>query len=169
MKAETRSKDSEINEKIDEAAKRAAKETVELLKDTGIGEAVGSKMSQILKSAQSTDTEKNERDKIIEEARKERKRLEDEMHESEVLCPTCSKGHVHVLKGTDDSKVKCTGDKCGTEYALIPTDADYACKGCHLPHKKPIEIKEKDECPFCGGSEFLKHDWSQLKKKTVMK
>lgn len=165
---------------IDEAAKKSAEETKKaILGELNSNPESGSKMSQILKQAHSGNVEQHTGDvvpkdtveRMKEEYQKEKKTLEDEMHESEVLCPTCTKNHIHILKGAGEGKVKCTGDKCGTEYALIPEDADYKCEGCGLPHKLPIEhtehdnIKEaKDSCPFCNGNKFTRYDWSKLKK-----
>lgn len=87
----------------------------------------------------------------------------DEHKYNDISCPTC-KGHVHKLEGAGVGKVKCTGDKCGIEYALIPTIADYKCDTCGSPKKKPIESNSSDICPFCNNNKFHKYDWSKIRK-----
>lgn len=150
------------------------KEKLERERDRLAKEREKSERERLEREREEKDNEiqkrKEELEKIKERERlereKEKEELEKEIHEKEVSCPTCHKGHVHVLKGTSPGKVKCTGDECGTEYALIPDNADYKCTTCGLPHKRPAkELEEKDNCPFCSSQEFVQYDWSKLKSK----
>ena len=155
---------------------------------TGAGR---SKVSQILTNAgkgtstQQTDDKEKDKDKDknddlekekekLEEIKKrermeldkEREKLQKDLEEESVFCPTCSgHKHEHKLKKTDEGTLKCEDGTCKTEYALIPTNADYRCTTCGLAHKKPIEENQDDECPFCGNKEFLKYDWSKVLNK----
>jgi len=74
-----------------------------------------------------------------------------------ILCPGCRTGYVHKLKEDGIGRVKCTYEGCGSEYALIPINADYQCEKCNAPHKKPtnpLAFEIKDICPFCGNTTF---------------
>lgn len=181
----------EINrELIEETARITAENLRKTFEESNprVGE---SKVTQILRNADKGSspqlTEKREnkseldQEKLEEIKRKERQafekekeELEKKLEETEVFCPTCSGGHKHenahdhkhLLKKTNEGTLKCTGEGCKTEYALIPTDADYQCADCGTPKKKPSgKIDEEDTCPLCHGNEFLKFDLAKVIKK----
>ncbi len=180
-------------ELIEETARRTAEGIKKTLEESSHVPSE-SKVSQILRNANKgqislqTNEGKDlkseldqEKEKLEEIKRKERQNLEKEkeelekrLEETELFCPTCtskehkhedSHEHKHKLKKIDNGLLKCTGDGCKTEYALIPKDADYKCTNCGSAHKKPIEINDDDDCPMCGNKDFLKYDWSKVIKK----
>jgi DNA-directed RNA polymerase subunit RPC12/RpoP len=147
----------------------------------------GSKVSQILRNANlqqsnpvdfdkervelNAETERIRKDLADQREKLEREKAElkkhDHNHEEDTLdCPTCSKknGTSHVLKSIGNGKVACTGPNCGIEYNLIPSKAEYKCTNCGVPHAKPTEIDDNDECPLCKNKDFLKYDWSKILK-----
>lgn len=175
----------EIDEIIDKASERFVEKATPKIADSilekmNAGGKPSSKLSQVLENLRKkegkegeppsqTDTE-TEKEKIekeqIEKEKAEKGHEHEHSHEEEVPCPLCSsKEHTHKLKSFEPGKVKCTGDKCGVEYALIPTVSEYKCETCGLPHKKPVESTVDDKCPFCNGETFAKFDWSKLKNK----
>lgn len=93
----------------------------------------------------------------VEKAEKENKEKKDDL-----LCPTCHTGHLHKMEQSGLS-VKCVGDKCGKEYVLLDTQADYQCKNCGIPIKKPDDPKSIDSCPYCGSKKAIKFDWSKVR------
>ncbi len=138
----------------EDALKRAAEEAVSLHTkelDTKLGgSGSGSKIKEILAKAKSGNLDSN------------------------ISCPTCKhNGHSHALKDIGGGKVKCTGDSCGEEYALIPTKdvPDYQCKTCSSPHHKPKNKDDEalDNCPYCGSTEFIKSqtDYKKIREKTA--
>lgn len=161
---------------------------------TGIAEKldeISSKMSMREKESKVEDIISNMRNKIPERITKpsldrtgksqERSIINDELkniekvkekiiehehdHNEDVYCPTCSKGHVHKIDG-NGLTMKCTGKDCGEEFVIVPKSADYKCKTCGLPVKKPTEKgKDIESCPFCGGNEAKLFDFSKLMKK----
>lgn len=177
--AELSKKEIELSKKEVELSKKEA--------EIGGGTTGGSKVSQILRNAtaqipsdiekekERIEKERNELSKEKENFEKEKEKLmKPHNHEdsSELIdCPTCHKGdkNRHKLKNIGGGIVKCTGDGCGIEYGLIPKSADYKCTTCGLPHKKPAEVSNDDNCPFCGNSDFLKHDWSKILKPKAKK
>ncbi len=128
--------------------------------------------SEVVSEKIKTDEIDKEKQKLEEIKRKERQefdkdreRLEKQLEETEVYCPTCSEGnhdHKHILKPIEGEggKLKCTGDDCKSEFALVDLASEYFCQSCHLPHKKPAtkEEQDKDSCVFCGDNNFMKSD-----------
>ncbi len=104
-------------------------------------------------------------EKIIEE-----KKLK-EIH-NDVDCPTCE-SHVHKMVG-NDLILKCTGDNCGEEFAMLSKSATHSCRNCGFPLKKPAEGKGIKDCPLCGSNKgadpiednitHLNFDFSKTKK-----
>ena len=182
-----KSRDDELNEMIENTAKKISTETAkvvsdelekkfdEKLKNLKPIDTSTSKVSQMLKNTNLVNDQtsnlskqeiKDEKTEQKEETKTTKEIPEHEKHiHDDISCPTCIKGHIHKLEGVGNGKVKCTGDKCGIEYALIPTIAEYKCTNCGSPHKKPIESTDLDSCPFCNNKEFAKVDWNKLRKK----
>jgi hypothetical protein len=154
-----------IKRTAEEVSKKSTEEFKKVLEESsGSG---GSRISQILKRAKGTSIDE------IEKIRAEKEKIEREkskLEESITECPNCvTKGHSHALRYIGNEKVKCTGGDCGAEYALISTNADYKCKTCGSPKKKPEKSGDDDICLFCNGDEFIKYDWNKMKKNNKMK
>lgn len=163
-----------MKEAIDESVKKASDETVKSVKsyldekekertEKEKDKGTGSKVSEILKNAkETTEVRKSE-----PEAKKPEVNVEHNHIHEEISCPTCSSGdttHPHVLKKTNNGTLKCTGDGCNTEFALVPKDADFKCVTCGLPSKRPVvkELEKSTTCPFCGKDDFIKYDWNKV-------
>ncbi len=193
--AEESSKKSNTN--MDEAIKKAVKETAEEITKTMESKTKivtdnsgGSKISQILKNANLQQNIPEEKDtKENNELDRENEKLKKEMishdhghshDEDSILCPTCKKPG-HTLKTVSPGVVKCTGEGCGVELALVPKKSQFRCTNCGLPHeishelsqqqikKYPIESSPDDICPFCNNNDFIKYDWSKVLKNTNKK
>ncbi len=128
-----------------EASKTAASEAVSLAMkelDTKLGgTGTGSKIAEIIRKAKKSGGKEPE----------------------EISCPNCSSNeHDHKLKDVGGGKLKCTGEDCQKEYALISTLSDYKCETCGTPHARPKkkEDEENDSCPFCGGNSFIRPEIS---------
>lgn len=103
---------------------------------------------------------------------KPKEEVKDEHVHDDIDCPTCSKGHVHKI--AESGRLKCSEDKCGEEFLVIPTHADAFCIGCGLPLKRPEGDKKIESCPGCGGQKAaligktgipdIKFDFSKIKK-----
>ncbi len=160
----------------------------QILKTANQGRTTPDQIIRDVMDKERSEKEENERaeqEKIEKEKAKKReeeeeknkeKKEKDEKEEKEkhvhtdMFCPSCAKGeHKHTLKVTESGKVKCTGDECGLEYSLIPVTADYECKTCHAPHKKPAQLVDDDTCPFCGDNIFVEKNWDKYKKKSKKK
>lgn len=110
--------------------------------------------------------------KEVKQEIKEPSKPPEPPHEN-VLCPNCTKGHIHKLESSG-LKMKCSDGSCGEEYFMIPKDADSTCVGCGMPLKQSIfESKNLDHCPFCHGNKaipfsngkpVIKFDFSKMKQ-----
>lgn len=138
-----------------EISKESAEEAVSLAMrelDTKLGgSGSGTKIQQILKRAKELGDIGNNID-----------------------CPNCKNDeHSHSLKVLDNGKLKCAGEECGAEFALITTEPDYQCKECLAPHSRPKnkEDEANDSCPFCNSNEFIKPkiDYKKIRDKVAKK
>ncbi len=135
-----------IKSEVDERVKSILKEredTDRKERADRIAKAVD--VAKILKADVGTEKEKAEKEK------------------NDILCPTCHIGHLHKMEQTGLT-VKCVGDKCGKEYVLLDTTADYRCQNCGIPLKKPEDPKSLDGCPYCSGKKAVKFDWGKIRK-----
>lgn len=83
-------------------------------------------------------------------------------HDNEISCPTCG-NHIHKLT-SNGLVAKCTGEKCGTEYIMVPKNADSKCTTCGMMWKKPNEKSnyEVADCPMCGNKRALEFNLKEL-------
>ncbi len=154
--------DEEMQKKIDEKVKAEV--------GTKIKNEVDERVKTILKERD--DADKKERaDRIAKavdvaktlkaEAGTDKEKTEKE--KNDILCPTCHTGHLHKMEQTGLT-VKCVGDKCGKEYILLDTTADYRCQTCGIPLLKPEDPASIDKCPYCHGRRAVKFDWGKIRK-----
>ncbi len=156
----------------DDVARRV-EEKVKTEVDSKIKTEVDKRVSEILKEREDKEkVQKAEKLKTAVDVAKaikgesEKEKAEKENKEKDdLLCPTCHIGHLHKMEQSGLS-VKCVGDKCGREYVLLDTQADYQCKNCGIPIKKPDDPKSIDSCPYCGSKKAVKFDWSKVRDVT---
>lgn len=171
-----------IFSKPDEEMQRRIDEKVRIEVDSKINKEVDEKVKSILKEREDTDRKERadrlakavDAAKILkaeagsgekEKAEKAEKEKTDkaEREKNDILCPTCHAGHLHKMEQTGLT-VKCVGDKCGKEYVLLDTTADYRCQNCGIPLKKPEDPGSMDGCPYCHGKRAVKFDWGKIRK-----
>lgn len=171
--------DEVMQKKIDEKVK-VIDDRVKADIDTKIKNEVDERVKAILKERE--DADKKERaDKLAkavdvaktlkaadvgggEKEKAEREKAEKaEREKNDILCPTCHTGHLHKMEQSG-LNVKCVGDKCGKEYILLDTAADYRCQTCGIPILKPEDTTSIDKCPYCHGKKAVKFDWSKIRK-----
>jgi hypothetical protein len=90
--------------------------------------------------------------------------VEHKEHKDDVLCPTCSQGHVHKLEqGGKSYELVCNDGKCKMEWIMIPKNPDYKCLTCGGPLKKPEEGGVNlENCLYCNTkSKAVRFDWSK--------
>lgn len=153
-----------LEEKLDEiAAKITAKPKEEKIEDI-IKKMKDKIPERIVKREQEVPKEP---EVIKEPAKKE----PEHVHE-DVLCPSCTKGHMHKMESSGLT-MKCTDGSCGEKFFVIPEGADHSCSECGYPIKKPADDKLLEACPFCkntkalpfsSGKPVIKFDFSKMKK-----
>lgn len=151
MKAETKSDEQVIEEIVGRKVSDLDK------KIDGIKEMISKPKEETVSGVLAKIKDKVPEQAIVKEVK----------HDHDIFCPTCGDGHIHKLGGSSSGlTVKCTGDKCGEEFVLVPKKSDYKCTTCGLPLKKPEEgSKHKVEsCPMCGNLRSIEFNLEELKK-----
>ena len=159
-----------IFNKPDEEMQKRIEDKVKVEVDTKINKEVDERVKSILKERD--DADRRERADRIAKAVDAAKILKAEVgtekekaekEKNDILCPTCHTGHLHKMEQTGLT-VKCVGDKCGKEYVLLDTTADYRCQNCGIPLKKPEDPNSIYACPYCSGRKAVKFDWGKIRK-----
>lgn len=153
-------KTKDFNEKLDEISTKLASKPRE------------EKIENIIQKMKDRVPEKIIRGNIEKPIEKPVEKPVEKHSHDDILCPSCSKGHVHKMESSG-LKMKCTDGNCGEELFIIPKSADHSCTNCGFPIKKPADEKILDGCPFCGntsaqqfndGKPEIKFDFSKMKK-----
>ncbi len=160
MRPSTRPTDEEYRKLLDEKVAPIDKKLDELNKRLDDTKLEGSEEVSVAETVEKMKGKGASVPKVIKTGKEDV--VQDEGSDEGVFCPTCDQGkHEHKIdfKGRVGLTGKCTGDKCGEEFILVPKKPDYHCTTCGLPMKK--DINEKNEiksCPLCGNVRTLGFD-----------